>query len=365
MVVGVLLLVLNLFTPGFGPPVFTDGDDPARRLGAPQVRALAVAPTGLTARAVLIMDRESGRVVWERNGRARVAPASTTKIMTALLAIEKGGLKETIVVQAEDLRPLAGTGSSVMGLQPGDRLTLEDLLWGLMLPSGNDAAVVVARGVAGSVPAFVALMNTRAQDLGLRGTHFANPHGLDDPQHYTTAEDLASLARHAMQDPLFRTIVGTERTALQASRQFAMVNTNRLLAYPDLAPGVDGVKTGTTGDAGDCVIASVTRGGRSFIIAVMGSRGRNPDAIKLIDYAYATFSWLPLPPPAFATLPNDRGATATRQEPIGLLAPWDRLAVDLRIDLIRRGGSAGSDDPIATVTYLTGVPVQTVSFYRR
>src|SRR3990172_91439 len=176
--------------------------------------------------------------------------------MTALLALERGQLDRLVRVDV-DASQLGY--SSVMGLRPGEELTLEDLLYGLLLPSGNDAALAVAGHLGGSVARFVDLMNQRAAELGLVNTHFANPHGLDAPEHYSSAADLVRLARTAMANPTFAKIVSTrERTVRGKLATYELRNTNRLLGT---YPGVDGVKTGSTDAAGQCLVAAAQRGG--------------------------------------------------------------------------------------------------------
>jgi D-alanyl-D-alanine carboxypeptidase len=188
--------------------------------------------------------------------------------------------------------------SSLMGLLPGDTLTLLDLLYGMLLPSGNDAAAQVARTIAGSEQAFIPLMNARAQDLGLIDTHFVNPHGLDASQHYTSAVDLARLTRVALENPTFAKIVQTSARTIRGSRTYTVRNTNRLLPRDD----VFGVKTGNTDAAGRCTVVLFRRGGREMIVVVLNSVDRDGVALRLADYAYslATRAELAGPPMASA-----------------------------------------------------------------
>src|SRR5262249_27585379 len=158
---------------------------------------------------------------------------SRTRLMTAVLALERGGLDDVVAIDV-DYRQLGD--SSTMGLLPGERLTLEDLLYGLLLPSGNDAAIAIARHVAGSEEASAERRNARAPQLGLSATRFANPHGLDAADHYSSPLDILTLGRFAMGSPLFRQIVGTKQSTVQGRRSYTLVNTNRLLG---VAPGVD------------------------------------------------------------------------------------------------------------------------------
>jgi D-alanyl-D-alanine carboxypeptidase len=174
-----------------------------------------------------------------------------------------------------------------MGLRPGMEIRLLDLLYGLLLPSGNDAALAIAQYIAGSTPDFVDLMNQRAQDLGLEDTHFVNPHGLDDPNLYSSAFDLAVLGRHFMANPLLAQIVRT-RVWQPAWEEEPLINDNGLLEH---YPGLDGVKIGLTERAGQTMLASAQRGGRRLFVTVLGSRDRYGDVTSLLDWAFtSTFS---------------------------------------------------------------------------
>lgn len=240
---------------------------------------------GVSSAAALIAG--GGQILAEKNLHDRRAMASTTKIMTALLVLERANLDELVTVS-----PQALVGESSMGLQAGEVATVEDLLWGLLLQSGNDAAVALAEHVAGSENDFVALMNQRAAELGLADTHFANAHGLDAPEHYSSAHDLLRLTEEALRHPLFQHMVST-RTTTAAGH--SLTNINELL---DRYPGADGVKTGTTQTAGQNLVASVTRDGNQSLAVVLGSEDRYADAATLFDHFYSSFHWTSGPPPA-------------------------------------------------------------------
>ncbi|MGC8839761.1 MAG: D-alanyl-D-alanine carboxypeptidase family protein, partial [Anaerolineae bacterium] len=263
----------------FGPPSLTERDAGGMRLAPAQVEvllALEAPPTPL-AEAALLGDESTGEVLWEKNAHQRRAVASTTKIMTALLTLERADLDGEVVVS-----PAASyTGGNMVGLAPGERLSVRDLLYGLLLNSGNDAATALAEHVAGSAEAFVDLMNARAQALGMADTHFVNPHGLDAEGHYSSAYDLWLLTREAMKNPVFRDIVATP---VQTLGPRTYVNLNLLLtAYP----GADGVKTGTSDWAGECLVASATRRGHRLIAVVLHSPDRYGDARALLDWGFA------------------------------------------------------------------------------
>lgn len=250
--------------------------------------AAAASPPQVKAEAAILMDAKTGEVLYEKNSRARKAPASTTKIMTAILAIESSRLDETARVSLH----AAATRGSSMHLYAGQTLLLSELVTGLLLRSGNDAAVVIAEHLAGSVDAFVAAMNHRAHTLGALDTHFRNPHGLSAPGHYSSAYDLALIARYALSDPTFATIVGTKETSIEwqdrrgREKDINLRNTNRLLWMLEEA---DGVKTGTTGEAGPCLVSSATRGNHKLIAVVLHDPSRWYDSMQLLKYGFDTF----------------------------------------------------------------------------
>jgi D-alanyl-D-alanine carboxypeptidase (penicillin-binding protein 5/6) len=224
-------------------------------------------------------------VLYAKSSHTRLAEASTTKIMTAIVALENGRLEDRVTVDVDSNALYWATESTVMGLMPGQTLSLETLLYGLMLPSGNDAAIAIARHVAGSEARFVEMMNAKARDLGLRDTQYKNPHGLDADGHYSSAYDLAILARYGYQNPKF--------FALSSARHwnadgFDLWNVNKLLAS---YPGADGVKPGFTDNAGRCLVGSAVRDGHRVFVTVMRSNDTTQDARALLDYAFDSFRW--------------------------------------------------------------------------
>ena len=245
-------------------------------------------PTILSRYAV-VYDRTSKSVIWEKNENTPVPMASTTKIMTAIVMMEQIGedrLKEEVIVSKE----AAGTMGSRLGLGTGDKITYNDLLYGLMLCSGNDAAVQIAISVAGSVEDFAELMNKKTIELGLENTHFVTPHGLDREGHYTTALELAKIADYALNIPKIAEVVSTkEYTVTINGYPKNISNTNELLGYLN---GVNGVKTGYTSKAGRCLVTSVNREGFNIIVVVLGAdtkKIRTKDSIKLIEYTYREY----------------------------------------------------------------------------
>ncbi len=241
----------------------------------------------LNSRRCVIFDRTSKTVMYGKNEELRSAMASTTKIMTATIALENGNLQDEVTID----RKAAGTGGSRLGLKRGDKITLNDLLYGLMLRSGNDAAVAIAEHIGGSVEGFAELMNQKATELGLKNTHFVTPHGLDSSEHYTTALELAKLTDYSLKNEKFAKIVATKSTTITINgnpRQ--LFNTNELLGVLN---GVIGVKTGFTNGAGRCLVTETKRGDTDIIVVVLGAdtkKDRTKDSIKLIEYAFSNFT---------------------------------------------------------------------------
>ncbi|MDX8150900.1 D-alanyl-D-alanine carboxypeptidase family protein [Patulibacter brassicae] len=256
-------------------------------LTGPAVSPAAAAddPPRISAPAAIAVETSTGDVVFDRRGEQPRAIASTTKLMTALLAFESGNLERRVTI-----RPYAGAAvESVAGLHPGDRMTLRDLLSALMLPSGNDAAVAIARAVSGSVPAFVRRMNARSRELGLTA-EFENPIGLDGRRHRASAADLVKLALLLRRYPEFRRIVNRPSDRLaSATPPITVVNRNALVRD---VPWVDGVKTGHTTRAGYALVASGRRRGISVVTVVLGTSSeaaRDADSLALLRYALGRY----------------------------------------------------------------------------
>jgi D-alanyl-D-alanine carboxypeptidase len=244
-----------------------------------------VASPSTNALTAVVVDEASGAVLYDKDAHLAVPPASLTKIATAILALEHGDLDAWVDIDV-DSRTMRG--STVMGLEPGDRFRLRDLLYGLMLPSGNDAAVAIARFVSGSDEAFVAGMNALLARLGLHDSHFENPHGLGGRNHLASAYDLAMLDRFAMTLPGFHEIINTAYYTARGSRTLSFANVNTFLgAYP----GADGVKTGYTRGAGRTLVASAFRNGHRVYAVVLNSGSRDDDAMRLMSWTFANFVW--------------------------------------------------------------------------
>jgi len=237
----------------------------------------------ITARAAVIMDAGTGEVVWERNSTDPLPPASTTKVMTAILALESGRLDESFRVSEY----AAETPPSGIHLRAGQRMRLKNLLYAVLLNSANDAAEVVAEGLAGSEEVFAARMTARARELGASTAHFANPHGLTAPGHEMSARDLAMIFRHGLDVPLFREILETRsvQVPLEANHVHwvALHSHNRLLtgyAYQVIG------KTGYTRPARRCFVGAARHGDRELIIALLGARDLWSDARRLFAYGF-------------------------------------------------------------------------------
>ena len=238
------------------------------------------------SRRYVVYDRISKSMIIGKNEDVKSAMASTTKIMTTIVILEKADLNEKVTVSAK----AGGTGGSRLGLKRGDKASVRDLLYGLMLRSGNDAAVALAEHVGGSVKGFAELMNEKAIELGLTNTHFVTPHGLDDANHYTTALELAKLTDYAMDNETFAKIVGTKSTTIYINNQSRQINnTNELLGVLN---GVVGVKTGFTNNAGRCLVTETKRNNMDIITIVLGAdtkKDRTKDSTNLIEYTFSKY----------------------------------------------------------------------------
>ena len=260
---------LNAFTPGSVASYAFSGKD-----GVPVV-----------AESAVLLDAKTHKILFASNAQKRLGMASTTKIMTALVALESGKLKESFVIPPE----ATGIEGSSIYLMTGEIFTLEELLYGLMLESGNDAATAVAIAVAGDVESFVKLMNRKAQQLGLSDTHFDNPHGLSSEKHYTTAADLAFLTACALENPEFLKIVSTKVYRLSSEgrkceRYFS--NHNKLLGNYE---GMIGVKTGYTKSTGRCLVTAAERGDMRLVAVTLNSSDDWNDHRSMLDYGFGAF----------------------------------------------------------------------------
>jgi D-alanyl-D-alanine carboxypeptidase (penicillin-binding protein 5/6) len=247
-------------------------------------------PPEISAQAAVLIDVSSGRILFAKEPDVRLPIASLTKIMTAIVAIEHGDLNDMVKAS----KNAVGVEGSSIFLRLGEELSLEDLLYGLMLRSGNDAAVAIAEHVGGSVEGFVYLMNEKARILGLENTHFMNPHGLDHPEHYSTARDLAILTSYALKNPTFQKIVSTQvKTAPLADEAWdrKWFNKNKMLR---MYQGADGVKTGYTRLAKRCLVSSATRNERQLAVVVINDGNDWNDSARLLDYGFQEYQLVEL-----------------------------------------------------------------------
>ena len=249
----------------------------------------------LTARAAILMDAATGKILYQKEPDLRLPPASTTKVVTAILALESGRkLKDSLTVSKSATRVPA----SKLYLRPGQTITIEDLLYALLLSSANDASLVLAEGIGGSVEQFTELMTKKAHELGATNSNFSNPHGLTAPDHYSTARDLAILFRYAMKNATFREIVQTRISSVSSNsvvrkktvaRRISVRNHNRLLWNFD---GAIGGKTGYTAAAQKCFVGAVARNGVTLIVSILGARDQWGDTKKLLEYGFDNYQTL-------------------------------------------------------------------------
>lgn len=247
----------------------------------------AWAEPNVVGRAAVLIDSKSGKILFTKNADEPLPPASTTKILTAVIALQN--CKLTDIVTARQDATLVEP--SAIGLKEGEKITVENLLYAMMLKSANDAAVAFADHISGSVDNFAELMNSRAKSLGATNSHFANPNGLPDPNHYTTAHDLAVIAKYAMEIPEFRNIVSAKVKVIPRTDDSAvkwLQNHNKMLwRYK----GANGIKTGYTREAKQCLVVSAEKNGQELIAVVLGSEGSNiwSDGRTLLDYGFNNY----------------------------------------------------------------------------
>ena len=269
----------------------------AEPLTAPIALAKSVTPQSVPARAaiapsrfppwrvapahgILLKELKSGRVLYEHDAGKRLSPASLTKIMSALVILEKGQLDNFVTISPAAAR----AHKTHLRVKAGQVFRLEDLLKAMLIVSANDACLAAVEHVGGDEAQFVTLMNAKAEALGLSDTHFSNACGFDNPDHYSTADDLAALSVIALDQPIFRQLVREERaviTPVNGQRSYVLHNTNRLLGR---IPGVEGIKTGFTSKAGRCLIAKVSQNGSDLLLVILNSKRRWNTATNLIAY---------------------------------------------------------------------------------
>ena len=283
-----IICMYLIFSCIFIPCVYADDIDISEEFSfdSLQVSGTLTSNLSVNSRAYVVIDRNTNSILLEKNSMQKRKMASTTKIMTAIVVIEHRDLSETTTISKKS----ANTGGSRLGLKTGDKVSVKDLLYGLMLKSGNDAAVALAEYVGGSIEGFANLMNNKANELGLKNTHFVTPHGLDNDNHYTTAYELALLSNYAMRNKTFASIVGTKSCTISINGYSKTIdNTNELLGN---LSGVYGIKTGFTNGANRCLVSACKRGNLDLICVVLGAdtkKFRTTDSIKLLEYSFENF----------------------------------------------------------------------------
>jgi len=332
------MILMVLLSTGFGP-YLTTSDLNGYRLSHEQALELTAMLAGPVpdAAAAILYDVDANQVLYQHNAHERRAPASTTKIATAMVVLQRAALEQAVTVGSE-----VEVEGMRIGLAAGDQATVEKLLYALLMNSGNDAAMALAMAVGGTHAQFTLWMNELVAGMGLENTHFVNPYGWDAEGHYSSAYDLVMLARAALENPIFADIVATSQTSFDG---WTFTSTNELLG---VYPGVDGVKTGTTDEAGQCLVASATRGGHRVILVVMGADDRYADATTLLDFYYDHYVWQQLDLPAnwFTALePTEEGRRRylTLEQPIDqLLARWQLpwLRAEWTVDAESNEGTA-------------------------
>lgn len=243
-------------------------------------------PSPLTAQSVVVIDAKTGITLFEKDSKVKHFPASTTKLMTAIVALEKCSPQNHV-----EVGPIVKEGTQ-MGLSKGDVVTVETLMSGMLIASGNDAAYTLAFACSNSYLSFIDSMNQKAKELGMTSTNFENPAGFDGNNEYSTAADLAKLAKVAVANPLISRIVATKTAVLNdvtGAKTYYVENVNQLLGEVD---GLEGIKTGQTTGSGEILISKTTRKGNTIIIALLSSSERFEETKNLIEWAFANYKWI-------------------------------------------------------------------------
>ena len=335
-------------------------DDASQSVDTSAEAVVSAAPEyHANAKAALLIDLNTGRTIYEQDADEQVYPASLTKIMTCLLALENGNLSDTVTITENAYADLV-SGSSTADLQVGEQLRLEDLLYCMMVESGNEAANAVAEHIGGTIEDFVKMMNERAYELGCTHTHFMNPHGLHNESHYTTARDLSLIVQAALKSENFRTITNTAEYTLPATNlsDERVLKTTNMLIFQNSGnryyyPKAIGIKTGYTTPAGRCVISAAKSSGMYLLGIICGAETTVletgdiqmesfPECINLFNYGFDNFSYVsvlsPLYPVAQVSVLNSAGAEAVAVSPkddIQILLPngYDEAQLDVNIEL--------------------------------
>lgn len=344
----------------------------------------AETPDNLYSAAYCLMDGSNGRVLLEKEGKKRLPMASTTKIMTCLVALEYGSLSDTVTVSAY----AASMPDVQLNMQEGDTFILKDLLYSLMLESHNDTAVAIAEHIGGTVEGFARLMNEKAADLGLTDTHFVTPNGLDDEEHYTTAEELSLLASYAITNEEFIAITNTPSYTISEQKSGKSYSLHNHNAFLTMYEGAIGVKTGFTNNAGYCFVGAVKTGKKTFVASVLAC-GWPPhksykwsDTTRLMDYAVHGFEKRKINPSKTLLLNLDVSGGTSREVTLKLaddspfhllLAATDTVSCDLKLSdslkaPVREGDIVGelsyyvNDEPYTSIPVITAASVPSTDY---
>lgn len=302
------------------------------------VKAESLSEPSLSAESAILLDADSGDVLLSKNHEQKMGMASTTKIMTALVAAEKGNLKKTVKIPKEAV----GIEGSSVYLYEGERITLEELLYALLLQSANDAAAAIAISTAGSIEAFADMMNERAKEMGLSNTHFTNPHGLNDKDHYTTAYDLAVIASCALKNETVREIVSTYKKTIPIDsdcNKRVLVNHNKMLRLYD---GAIGVKTGFTKATGRCLVSAAERDGLTLVAVTLNAPNDWTDHTAMLDFGFENYESVLIASPGSFTyaLPVTGGveeyAALTNTSELRMTLPKKRGDLTCKTEVIHR-----------------------------
>jgi serine-type D-Ala-D-Ala carboxypeptidase (penicillin-binding protein 5/6) len=254
-----------------------------QQIGVPKL--LVPPDPGFEAKAIYISDLTSDTVLYKKNSTESLFPASLTKVMTAVIALDHYKPDQILAIKSAD-----HSIGNTMNLRSGDNLTATDLIYGLLVASGNDAALALAENFPGGYSQFIIAMNKKAENLGLEQTNFNNVSGVEDPRHFSSAHDLTKLTQYALKNVTFRKAVSTKSKEITSinGNTYSLVSTNKLLKE---VPNVLGVKTGWTPEAGECLITLVNRDNHPVLITVLGSEDRFGETEQIIDWVYSSFSW--------------------------------------------------------------------------
>lgn len=330
---------------GFGPPALVGSDDIPSAAYADTLANANVPPVPqIQASAAAVVNGDNGQLIWGKNPHESLPPASMTKMMTALVTLQQAKDLNRMVTSQVDASTMVG--DSVMGLHAGERLSLHDLLYGMLVPSGDDAAIVIANAVGGNEANFVAMMNQEAAALGLTDTHFENPHGLDAPGHVSSPYDMIVIARAAMRYPLFRQIVSTRHIVIQGRWTYNLTNTNYFLGR---RPGIIGIKTGTTDLALHCITVADQQGNHILYVTVMHTPNYVPDVSALLDYFEKNDTWVSLTLPDSPLYQVGSGASAKKlavARPTSVYLPtWQARTLTHQIDLTADAPLRATENP--------------------